>query len=140
MSPTPVDRPEALYRELVREHSARIWRLGYRLTGDRDDAEDLTQETYYEAWRSLCSSSAALREPAAGRSWLVSIMMHRASRRLRRARARPVVDRPLDDNLDASPLPEPELDLLARREDIQLALDQVDVERRTAFLLVFLEG
>ena len=34
----------------------------------------------------------------------------------------------------------PYLELLARREDIQRALDALDPDRRTVFLLVFLEG
>lgn len=39
--------------EIVREHSARVYRLAYRLTGNRQDAEDLTQETFLRVFRSL---------------------------------------------------------------------------------------
>src|SRR6476469_4976100 len=39
--------------EVVREHGARVYRLAYRLTGDRHDAEDLTQEVFVRVFRSL---------------------------------------------------------------------------------------
>src|SRR5690349_18830741 len=34
------------WEEVVREHSARVYRLAYRLTGNCHDAEDLTQEVF----------------------------------------------------------------------------------------------
>ena len=39
--------------EVVREHSARVYRLAYRLSGNQQDAEDLTQETFVRVFRSL---------------------------------------------------------------------------------------
>jgi RNA polymerase sigma-70 factor (ECF subfamily) len=41
--------------EVVEQHSARVYRLAYRLTGDRHDAEDLTQEVFVRVFRSLSS-------------------------------------------------------------------------------------
>ena len=39
--------------EVVREHSPRVYRLAYRLAGNQQDAEDLTQETFVRVFRSL---------------------------------------------------------------------------------------
>src|SRR5690349_6293597 len=39
--------------ELVEQHSARVYRLAYRLTGNVADAEDLTQEVFVRVFRSL---------------------------------------------------------------------------------------
>ena len=39
--------------EVVELHSARVYRLAYRLTGNRQDAEDLTQEVFVRVFRSL---------------------------------------------------------------------------------------
>ena len=39
--------------EIVREHSARVYRLAYRLTGDPHEAEDLTQDVFVRVFRSL---------------------------------------------------------------------------------------
>jgi RNA polymerase sigma-70 factor (ECF subfamily) len=41
--------------EVVAEHSGRVYRLAYRLTGNRHDAEDLTQEVFVRVFRSLSS-------------------------------------------------------------------------------------
>src|SRR5690606_37726031 len=41
--------------EIVREHSARVYRLAYRLTGNAHDAEDLTQDVFVRVFRSLSS-------------------------------------------------------------------------------------
>src|ERR1700754_4881474 len=39
--------------EIVDQHSDRVYRLAYRLTGNRPDAEDLTQEVFVRVFRSL---------------------------------------------------------------------------------------
>ncbi len=39
--------------EIVEQHSDRVFRLAYRLTGNRHDAEDLTQEVFVRVFRSL---------------------------------------------------------------------------------------
>jgi RNA polymerase sigma factor (sigma-70 family) len=39
--------------EIVDQHSQRVYRLAYRLTGNRPDAEDLTQEVFVRVFRSL---------------------------------------------------------------------------------------
>jgi len=41
--------------EVVAQHSARVYRLAYRLTGNKHDAEDLTQEVFVRVFRSLSS-------------------------------------------------------------------------------------
>jgi RNA polymerase sigma factor (sigma-70 family) len=43
------------WEEVVAQHSARVYRLAYRLTGNRHDAEDLTQEVFVRVFRSLHS-------------------------------------------------------------------------------------
>ena len=46
--------------EVVREHSGRVYRLAYRLTGNQHDAEDLTQEVFVRVFRSLDSYTLSL--------------------------------------------------------------------------------
>ena len=56
--PTPLPDPEwtaPSWDDVVRTHSARVYRLAYRLTGNQHDAEDLTQEVFVRVFRSLAS-------------------------------------------------------------------------------------
>src|SRR3954454_14385380 len=55
-TPSPPDQWQApSWDEIVAEHSARVYRLAYRLTGNSHDAEDLTQEVFMRVFRSLSS-------------------------------------------------------------------------------------
>jgi RNA polymerase sigma-70 factor (ECF subfamily) len=51
----PDGGPEGVpsWDEIVSRHSDRVYRLAYRLTGNRPDAEDLTQEVFVRVFRSL---------------------------------------------------------------------------------------
>ena len=69
----PVDRPgpegrvggaEVDWEVLVRRHSGRVFGLAYRLSGNRADAEDITQEVFVRALRS--SAAGGLREQRVG--------------------------------------------------------------------------
>lgn len=41
------------WSELVRDHSAQVYRLAYRLTGNQHDAEDLTQDVFVRVFKSI---------------------------------------------------------------------------------------
>ena len=51
--------------EVVRQHAPRVYRLAYRLAGNPQDAEDLTQETFVRVFRSLASY-----QPGTFEGWL----------------------------------------------------------------------
>ncbi len=123
-----------LYLDLVEAHAPGLYCFAYRLTGSADRAEDLLQESFLQAWRSL----DRLREPARARAWLLAILRHCHAHR-RRAQAR----RP------ASSWTGPELDALAApagpdaRDDadlLQAGLDRLDERFKLPFLMVYLEG
>ncbi len=125
----------SLYESLVARYAPNLWRLASRLTGDADEADDLVQETFYEAWRSIGS----LRAQPAARAWLIRILIHRAAHRLRTASRRlapkPTEEGQLRARAEAAPL-----ERLASRESLEEALGRLAPARRTAFLLVFQEG
>jgi RNA polymerase sigma-70 factor, ECF subfamily len=41
------------FQALVEKHSRNVFRLAYRMTGNEEDAEDVVQETFLKAYRSL---------------------------------------------------------------------------------------
>ncbi len=61
---------------LVRGYSGDLYRYAYWLAGDESLAHDLVQETFLRAWRSLDS----LRESAAAKSWLITILRREHAR------------------------------------------------------------
>lgn len=56
-------------KDLFEEYVPRVYRFARRLTGNQNDAEDLTQATLLRAWQ----DRARLRDPGAAKSWLFAI-------------------------------------------------------------------
>ncbi|MEA2608905.1 MAG: hypothetical protein QOJ75_1148 [Chloroflexota bacterium] len=76
---------ESAYAELVRSHRPRLYLLAYRLVGDRETAEDVVQETFLAAFRSIEKV-----EPRPSLSpWLNTIVLRTAGRAASRRRSRP---------------------------------------------------
>lgn len=69
----------AAFDHLVNERSADIYALLYRLTDDPEEARDLTQETFLQAFRSI----AHFRGEADVRTWLYRIAVNQARNRWR---------------------------------------------------------
>ena len=86
---------ESAYAELVRSHRPRLYLLAYRLTGDRETAEDVVQETFLAAFRSIEKV-----DPRPSLSpWLNTIVLRTAGRAATRARARARAGSSLDQAL-----------------------------------------
>lgn len=123
--------------EVVREHADRVYRLAYRLTGNRHDAEDLTQETFIRVFRSLASY-----KPGTFEGWL-----HRITTNLfldmarRRSRLR-MEGLPEDtDRLPGGgPTPEQVYHDTHLDPDLQTAMDELPPEFRAAVVLCDVEG
>ena len=123
--------------ELVRQHADRVYRLAYRLAGNQQDAEDLTQETFIRVFRSVQNY-----QPGTFEGWL-----HRITTNLfldmvrRRARIRMEA---LPEDYDRVPADErnPEQIYHDARlaPDLQAALDSLPPEFRAAVVLCDVEG
>jgi RNA polymerase sigma-70 factor (ECF subfamily) len=127
----------AIYEAWVHDHAQELYAFAFRLCGNAANAEDLVQETFYHAWRSL----DGLRGPEKGRAWLFQILRHRHSHR-RREEARCVRLEVSLEEAEHVPLPAGEgvLDVLSRRESLQKALDTLEDHYKEPFLMVFLQG
>jgi len=123
--------------EVVRTHSARVYRLAYRLTGNPHDAEDLTQEVFVRVFRSLADYT-----PGTFEGWLHRITTNLFLDQVRRkARIR---FEALPDDADRvagkDPTPAQLVDDRLFDADVQAALDALPPEFRSAVVLCDIEG
>jgi len=89
-------RLEVRFEAMVRAFSGDLFRYALFLSRDRSQAEDLTQEAFLRAWRSLSS----LREESKAKSWLFTTVRREYLRQFERFQP------PLDE-LDPERMPEP---------------------------------
>jgi len=129
-----IDGDTAAFTTLVDRHAAACTRFATRMLGNREDAEDATQETFLRAYRSL----ARYEERQAFRTWLFQILINRcrtaAVRRQRRHRMFLV-----DDNAIAAATVRPAGDATDLRAELERAIDALDPDQREAFLLKHVE-
>lgn len=117
---------------LVRRHQDRVFRFLLRMTGSRDEAMDLTQETFMKAWQAL----PRWQPQAQFRTWLFQIARNGALDLLRRRAAVEFVPIDEDPGMPAhAPGPEEGLDLRQRFGLLEAALRRLPVEHREVLLL-----
>jgi RNA polymerase sigma factor (sigma-70 family) len=126
------------WEEIVREHSARVYRLAYRLTGNTHDAEDLTQEVFVRVFRSLSSYT-----PGTFEGWLHRITTNLfldMARRRQRIRFEGLGDDTAQRLRGDEPTPAQVFDERHLDGDIQAALKALAPEYRAAVVLCDIEG
>jgi RNA polymerase sigma factor (sigma-70 family) len=124
--------------EVVRTHSARVYRLAYRLTGDRHDAEDLTQEVFVRVFRSLSSYT-----PGTFEGWLHRITTNLfldSVRRKAKIRFEGLADDAADRLPGSQPSPAQSYFDTHLDADIERALAALAPEFRAAVVLCDIEG
>jgi RNA polymerase sigma-70 factor (ECF subfamily) len=126
------------FQALVAAHQAGIYRLGYRLTGNRDDAEDLVQEALIEAFQAFGRFRAGTHFDR----WVYRIMTRTYIDKFRRRKRFDPV--PLDDAAlngdrpeltDSSSDPQQVLERTMTSAPVQEALDRLPPEFRAAVVL-----
>jgi RNA polymerase sigma-70 factor (ECF subfamily) len=139
------------FNRLVEERHGDIYALLYRLTEDPEEARDLTQETFLQAFRNI----AGFRGEADLRTWLYRIAVNQARNRWRlwkrRRRDRTVsLDAPVGDE-GSAPLSagltdegarDPEQQALAREREraLRAALSTLSRSYREVIILRDIEG
>jgi RNA polymerase sigma factor (sigma-70 family) len=133
---TPVWVPPT-WDEVVRTHADRVYRLAYRLSGNRADAEDLTQETFVRVFRSLAEY-----KPGTFEGWLHRITTNLfldMVRRRQRIRFDALPEDAGDRLAGHGPGPEQTYDEMHLDPEIQAALDALPPDFRVAVVLCDLE-
>ncbi len=127
---------------LYQRYSRILYSLAYRMVADHQIAEDLIQDAFLSVWRRSTSFSP---QAGAARSWLISILHHRAIDYLRRVRRR--------SSIQEAPLDEIELDETTAVSDVwdeawrsvqssqvRAALMQIPPEQRLVIELAYFQG
>lgn len=113
------------FAELFAEYGQTLYRFCYRLTGNRTEAEDLTQDVFVVALR----DASRFRGEASVRTWLYQIAIYQA----RSWRAKRRRERTLRREQESEP------DSIDTRMAIERALDALPQKQKQAFLLVKVE-
>lgn len=131
------DDTEAL-RTLYDRYGAIVFGMAYRILGDRQAAEECTQDTFVAVWR-----NAASYDPSKARvsSWLVAIARNRAVDAVRRRAARPVdsheeIWQAADESADTA-------EIAAAADEsrrIAAAMAELPPAQRDALVLAYFEG
>ncbi|GAA1904455.1 RNA polymerase sigma factor SigE [Streptomyces sodiiphilus] len=124
--------------EIVSTHSARVYRLAYRLTGNQHDAEDLTQEVFVRVFRSLSTYT-----PGTFEGWLHRITTNLfldTVRRKQRIRFDALGDDAAERLPSREPSPQQHFNDTHFDADVQHALDTLAPDFRAAVVLCDIEG
>jgi RNA polymerase sigma factor (sigma-70 family) len=138
VSEAPVDWTPPSWDEVVRTHSARVYRLAYRLTGNPHDAEDLTQDVFVRVFRSLSSYT-----PGTFEGWLHRITTNLfldQARRKQRIRFDALSDERASRLTSSTPTPDAAYADQTFDDDIERALATLPPDFRAAVVLCDVEG
>jgi RNA polymerase sigma factor (sigma-70 family) len=126
------------WEEIVRDHSARVYRLAYRLTGNPHDAEDLTQDVFIRVFRSLHRF-----QPGTFEGWLHRITTNLfldSARRKQKIRFDGLAEGSADRLPSHAPTPSEQLADAGLDHDVAAALASLPPEFRAAVVLCDIEG
>lgn len=119
------------YHQLVYVFHVDLYRFAYWLCADRDVAQDLVQDTFLRAWKSLDS----LTDKSAAKSWLITILRRENARRFSR-KAVELVD---IDSLDISSATD-SVESHYQQEQLRRHLAKLPVEYREPLVMQALLG
>ncbi len=136
------------FRVLVERHSHNVFRLAYRMTGNRQDAEEVVQEAFLRAYQKLGQFAAR----ANFGTWVYRIAANYAIDRMRQRKkeearkVEPAVHEQGTENdpvtlvPDAAPTPERLAHNIELRKHMEIALAALSHSERTAFVMRHWEG
>jgi RNA polymerase sigma factor (sigma-70 family) len=124
---------ERLFERMMREHQHRVYAVGFALTGNRHDAEEVAQDTFLRAYRALATYPPERIRELKQRPWL-----HRIAVNVVRNRSRGVKPRLFELNgseADAAPGPESRAMRRAEMDDLVCRLAGLPPRYREAVVL-----
>jgi RNA polymerase sigma-70 factor (ECF subfamily) len=124
------------FGELMRRHQAEVFNVAYRMLGNRQDAEDATQDAFIRAYRSFPSFDPD-RPPG---PWLKKIAVNVCLNRLEHRQDLPLIDEAPPYDLDPHPGPEVQTERRDLSDRIRSELLHLSPRYRAAIELRHFQG
>ena len=119
------------FTKIANTYSQDLYRYAYWLSGDRQVAEDLVQETLFRAWKSIDK----LKDPKAVKGWLLTIVRRENARRFERYRPQ-ISEMPLDELCSS----ENGYDTSTEAFSLRRAISELPAEYREPLVLQIIGG
>jgi RNA polymerase sigma-70 factor (ECF subfamily) len=140
---------DGTFESLVRFYQDRLFSFALRVTGNREDAEEVAQDAFVRAYRALCGYSPERIRELALRAWLYRITLNLARNRLRGRKHRttsldhaPDGDGPpsFEPADDPAGRPDALYEDSRRRLDLQALVAKLPERYRAPLVLRYVEG
>ncbi len=133
------DGDTAAFGDLVRRHADRLYAVVVRFTGDTKDAEEVMQEAFVRAWRSI----NRFERRSQFFTWLYRIAINEAKRHAERSQRR--AEEPIEDHgdleaTDRGSLPQASAETGELRAALESAIDELPLDYRVPLVLRDIEG
>ena len=112
-----MEASEKVFERMVHDHQDRVFALGFALTGNRHDAEEVAQDTFLRAYRALATYPPERIRDLKQRAWLHQIALNVVRNRVRGVKPQLVALNGSEPDRSASP----EEDVMRRADMAELA-------------------
>ncbi|MFQ6678098.1 MAG: RNA polymerase sigma factor [Fidelibacterota bacterium] len=124
------------FHQLVEIHDEKIMILAYQLMKNKQDAEDLYQETFVKAYKSI----ATFRFESSFYTWLYRIAVN-TGLNMKRKMSRMYTQEPLEEYDPIENIPDSSRNTYGEiNRAIKTATNELPEKQRTAFILKYLQG
>ncbi|SRR6266542_3197628 len=133
----PRDRGASIrVEEAFRQYAPLVAAIGFRILGSRDETQDLVQDVFLKAHDWI----GRIKDPGALRSWLITVTVREARRRLRLRRMRSFLA--LGDTFDYETVAGSNASPAERvlTAEVYRLLDRASIDARVAWTLRYVEG
>ena len=129
------------FNELVNRHHTKIYGLAYRMLGNSEDAQDATQETFLEAYKSI----KTFRFQSQFGTWLYRVGLNTCNQIIRKAKSRNRMmdayteEKSVRGMTEEREIPERLAIKAEQKEIIQAAIDRLPPKQREVVTLFYMQ-
>lgn len=129
------------FNELVNRHHTKIYGLAYRMLGNSEDAQDATQETFLEAYKSI----KTFRFQSQFGTWLYRVGLNTCNQIIRKAKSRNRMmdayteEKSVRGMTEEREIPERLAIKAEQREMVQAAIDRLPPKQREVVTLFYMQ-